>query len=198
MKVACGALWLLCLVFCASVADAKLITKRLQDVSFADGGKATGSLILDTRSKRLIDFDITTTSGDSIPSSFRYQSGTARITQESNEAGGSGWPFSCLQINAMAHESAGGRQLFLAFASPVDAGTPTSILYGNNLGQVSYELEIEGQHLQRQRLISGPALILSSPIPEPATMACLGLGLSLVWGLRHRRYHRSFKARTQP
>ena len=186
MKVACGAFCLMCLVFYASVADAMLITKRLHDVSFADGGKATGSLILDTNSERITDFDITTTFGNSIPSSFHYLSETARITQESNEPGGSGWPFSFLQINAEADESAGGRQLFLAFDGPVDADTATSILDGNTLGQVSYELEIEGQHLQRQRLISGDASIVSSPIPEPATIACLGFGLSLVWVLRRR------------
>ena len=136
MKVASGAIWLLCLVFGASVADAKLVTKRLHDVVFADGGEATGSLILDTLSNSIIDFDITTTSGNSIPSSFHYLSGTASITQESNESGGSGWPFSFLQINAEADESAGGRQLFLAFDGPVDADTATSILDGNTLGQV--------------------------------------------------------------
>ena len=178
MKVACGAICLMCLMCGAPVADAKLITKLLHDVSFADGGEATGSLILNTNSNRITDFDITTTSGNRIPSSFHYLSETARITQDSNESGGSGWPFSFLQINAEADESAGGRQLFLAFDGPVDADTATSILDGNTLGQVSYELEIEGQSLHRQRAISGDGSIVSSPIPEPTTIACLGLGLA--------------------
>ena len=99
MKVACGAICLMCLMCGAPVADAKLITKLLHDVSFADGGEATGSLILNTNSNRITDFDITTTSGNRIPSSFHYLSETARITQDSNESGGSGWPFSFLQIN---------------------------------------------------------------------------------------------------
>ena len=72
---------LVCLAYYAAAADAKLITKHLHDVSFADGGKAIGSLVFDTRSKGIVDFDITATSGNSIPSSFRCRSGTARITQ---------------------------------------------------------------------------------------------------------------------
>jgi len=164
-------------------ADAKLITKHLHDVSFADGGKAIGSLVFDTRSKRIVDFDIKTSSGNSIPSSFSYRSRTARITQESNDAG-VGWPFSFLQINAPFDESAGGRELFLAFAGPIEADKPTSILHSDALGQMSYELEDQGQHLHRQRLIDGAASIQSSPIPEPNGIAFLGLGLSLLCIIR--------------
>jgi hypothetical protein len=183
MKSICRSICLLCLAYCAGAADAKLITKQLHDVSFADGGKAFGSLVFDTRTKGIVDFDITTTPGNSIPSSFRYRSGTARITQESNDAG-AGWPFSFLQINAQFDASAGGRDLFLAFAGPIAADKPTSILHSDGLGQMSYELENQGQHLHRQRLIAGAASIQSSPIPEPSGIAFLGLGLSLLWRIR--------------
>jgi hypothetical protein len=181
LKAVSRTIWILCLVLSASIADAKLVTEHLQDVSFTDGAKATGSLVLDTDENRIVDFDITTTSGSTFSSSFRYLPGTARITQEGNDPG-EGWPFSFLQINAVFDDSSGGRQLFLAFSGPIDDVHPTSILQGIASGQISYELGYTGQQLRRERLISGLAVIQASPIPEPAQIVCLGVGLSLMWG----------------
>jgi hypothetical protein len=66
------------LLITASASQATVVTWYLQNVTFDDGGSASGFFTIDTDTDwGLTDFDIKTTSGGSITSSFEYTPATA-------------------------------------------------------------------------------------------------------------------------
>jgi len=177
-------LWLVVLLFAASASNAALFTKELNNVEFEDGGMATGFVVLDTTLNRISDFDIRTTSGTDIDSSFEYRLDTARIAGQSNGPG-SGWPDSFVQLVSLpGQDAAANRELFLTFSGPLTGATASSILHEGGLGTSSYEHESLGEHLQKLRNVHGSALITLPAVPEPSPLVWLVAILSLTYALR--------------
>ena len=185
--------WLVVLLFAASASKAALFTKELNNVEFEDGGMATGFVVLDTALNRISDFDIRTTSGTDIDSSFEYRLVTARIAGQSNGPG-SGWPDSFVQLVSLPGQDGDANcELFLTFSGPLTGTTASTILHEGGLGTSSYEREFLGEHLQELRSVHGPALMNLPAVPEPSLLVWLAPSLSLTYALRaglRRRYPR--------
>jgi len=173
------------------VAQGALVDWDLTDVTFDDGATATGTFVLDTDLNQVTDFDISTTAGTTITTPFQYTPETARITLQSNEPGGSGWPQVFVQFDSLDDVIPGGnRELLLTFTSQLIPGpTPIAIAFSGGLG-ASSESELIGQHGGGTRLITGPEPRVVDPIPEPSEVGALAVGLAMMLGITGRRWRR--------
>jgi hypothetical protein len=171
-------------------AHASVLSWEITNLSFDDGAAAHGRFTLDTASNTITDFDIFTTTGGSISTSFEYTNNTARITGQSNTPGGSGWPDVFLQLDSLDGVNPGGtRELFLSFSTQLTTGGTATILYEGTLGRISYERQTGGESNQAQRLVTGPGVIDPPVVPEPgtATYILVATVLMSLWGRRRMR-----------
>ena len=164
------------------LVHATVVTWQLRDVTFFDGGSASGFFTLDDQTVDFItDFDIRTTAGATLPA-FEY-------TPASTES------FSIRTFDNTAYvynverlPGSGARQvrwLFLSTASPfingtrlVTSGTLPLILNGTS------DEWISNPYSYRFRYVTGGAI---TAVPEPFTVAFLGIGAGLLMRLHRRR-----------
>jgi len=171
-------LWLGALLSAASIANGGELTKELSQVTFDDGGTASGFLTLDTDSRLITDFDIVTTSGSTISTSFDYLPTTAHIGDQSNAAGSP----SFVQLLSLA----GGRELFLAFSEPFSLEQTSFILYTSSQGEASFERQTIDPQLEEIRWVAGPQ-VAPSVIPESSQMTFVLPGIILAYAIALRR-----------
>jgi len=173
----------------ASASHANVVSWELVNLSFDDGATAHGRFTLDTVLNQITDFDIFTSAGATgIDTAFQYTPATARITQQSNVAGGSGWPDVFMQLNSLDGIIPGAtRELFLAFSQQLVLGGTATVLHDGTLGRTSYEHLSGGEVNQHQRFVVGPGVVDPPIVPEPAQMTWLAIGLAVLVGVAWRQ-----------
>jgi hypothetical protein len=167
-------------------AHADLVVWKFDNVTFDDGAMARGQFSIDTALKQITDFDISTDAGSSL-GSFQYDMTTAQITGQAIEfASGQGF---FMQLDSLAGMIPGAtRELHLSFSGPLVPTGPASIVSDGTLGRTSYEVQLGGQMAQ-QRIVTGTGQL--DPIPEPAEVLFLALGLPmLMWAVAFKRNRR--------
>jgi hypothetical protein len=171
-------------LICVS-AKAALLQWQLTGVAFDDGATASGTFTLDTQLNVVVDFDITTSPGSLITSSFRYTLNSAHLSSQANDPD-PGDHFFQLDSDDDAIPGAT-RELFFAFASPLVAGSAALILSQPGPGHTSYESLNIGQQGPGARVVFGSPLAQQIPVPEPASIVWLCLGLGILLRLRRAR-----------
>jgi hypothetical protein len=176
------AVWIAMLISVAPTTHANSVSWEIVNLSFDDGATASGRFTLDTTTKLITDFDISTTTGNTLTTAFEYTPSTARITGQNN-APGSGWPSDFLQLDSLAGAIPGAtRELFLAFSGPLVLGGTATILFDGTLGRTSYEKQLGGEGSGPQRLVIGPGVVDPPIVPEPAQALWLVAAIT-AWGL---------------
>ena len=157
-------------------AHATLVTWYLQNVTFNDGGAASGFFTVNSTRLIVTDVDITTTpgttfkSGITIPTSFHYTPET--VGYMSLTSTGSA-PYSVMGVVVPSPTPAGlsQRSLFLfADASLLDQGTGSQPL------ALSGSIETDFLNDTRQ----GTGGNLTSAVPEPRALVFLIVGMAIL------------------
>jgi hypothetical protein len=174
------------MVAAASSANATQLQWSLYDVTFSDGGIASGTFSTDSITGSLVSYDITTTSGTSVVSAFQWD-GVGDFKYGDNFYG----PYSFLLTD-------GGLLRFLNFSfqeplnlagnnplwpgRAVDLGSSIVLQDSFERADVNYRLVTAGYAATFTEVpVPGP-----SPVPEPTPTLLLGSGL-LGLTLRRRR-----------
>lgn len=165
------------LLLTATAAQADSITWTLQDVTFSDGGTASGTFTTDSTSGDLLSWDITTIQTTTSYTGWEY-------TPESSNLGADTSDSFTLDPDGLNSPTL----LLLTFENPLTAAGLDAIVTGSS----SIE---EGQNCCQtfiRTVTSGDAI---SSAPEPAEYAMLFGGLGLT-GLVTRRTRKGLGART--
>jgi hypothetical protein len=176
---------LLCFGLSLLPLQAAQITWTLQNVTFADGGTATGSFVVDTTLpffSRVLSYNITTSGGNvtNFPS-FTYENGVAPNELPSLSDSGE-LQLSTSLLNPNLPPQTGSRTLLLRFSeSLLTAQGTVSVLTGFN--------SFECWSCSTLRTVSGGSAVptFNAPIPEPGTCAMLAAGLAGLTLLRRRQ-----------
>jgi len=153
----------------ATSAGAAILTWTLQDVTFVDGGTASGSFVYDTASHATSDWDITTTAGTTL-AGFHYQPSGGLVQID---------VFSTNTLLFAASPSFSS-YLYLHFAGPLTAAGGTVALLTVRSPQGSLEA---GPPVGRA-VQSGS---VSAVVPEPGVWALMILGFGATGSALRRR-----------
>jgi len=182
---------LLVLLFSPVAVFAGPIRLSLQDVTFSDGGTATGQIVIDLDTLRaqlkdgvsrvrLDDVEVTTT-GAGGPRTYHAGEGLfAEYMEATDEAFGS---YGLITLRSVGAPYGDDHVLLLYLATPLSRGGPATPLLISNGWYFSGEFRVNV--LEGKRMIVG-GQIVSDPVPEPSTMLLLGMGGTFV-ALRRRR-----------
>jgi hypothetical protein len=161
------------ILLAAGPASADLIFD-FSGVSFDDGGTLTGSFITDDGTTSLLDWDVTT-SGGTLPG-FHYTSSNTVSFSSITPLGG-----------ILVVETAGLEHLLqVTFAGPL---SPSGA--GITLGMFDSFEQTPGGPPQPHRVITaGSAVVGTTAVPEPSTIALLGIAVLGVAGFVRRNRQR--------
>lgn len=154
--------------------QATVLTWTLHDVTFADGGTASGSFSFETTTLTALGWDITTTAGSSPGTPFTV--GYEYVTANSR-SGANGQPGGVVLLSPVAGPPA--HTLALAVDGSLvlaSAHVPVDVL---GFGQ---EIAVVGSAAVSRKFTGGYV----SSVPEPAPAACLALGLLMLGVVRWR------------
>ena len=177
-----GRLFLVVLLARAPAVHAAVEIWTFDGVTFDDGASANGQFSVDTELKEVTDFDIFTGASVSF-TAFQYDATTARVALQSIEFdSGLGY---FVELNSLPDVIPGtSRQLHLSFSGPLVPSGSASIVSDGRPGRISYELEFSGERGGPQRFVTGTG---QTPVPEPAQVLCLTLGLTIMGAVAMRR-----------
>jgi hypothetical protein len=149
-----------------TVAQATLLTYQLHG-NFNDGGEANGSLVLDTTTGDPTVWSITTSVvNPNFPTEFTYTQGNSTIFLH----GAPGAP-----LTNPGFETAGSvRQVQFQFSPGLFDGVPTANVIGGD--EIFHNNPSDPLSFVERAMVSGTA----TAVPEPSTLALLGLGLGLL------------------
>jgi len=155
------------LLFAASCAQADVVTWTLHNVTFDDGGTASGFFTVDTTLDHLPHFDIVTTAGTTLKTPFEYTpSSTVRAATGCSPCVGG-------DNNAIEIASGNGRTLTWAFDGSIDkAGVRTIIANVNAPGETA-----DFRDPSIVRTVIGGHI---AAVPEPSAVAFLGFAVALL------------------
>jgi len=156
-------------------ANATIIDWTLSNVTFSDGGAATGTFSIDSTTGQLTDYDITVGSG-SILAAFEYKPSTAPYVNYNLFANSNSF---VIFVDAYS------RHLELNFANALTNSGTNSLLPGqlNLLG--SWESDL--LYSEIRYVSGGEAIVAVTGVPEPSTWAMMILGFAGVGFMAYRR-----------
>jgi hypothetical protein len=154
-------------------ANADLIDWTLTGVTFADGGTASGSFVLNTTTDTITSFDITTSAGTTILSSQEYDASNSFATANPGGLGGVGGVTFTLDNNS---------RFFQLYVNG-DMTVPGVIdILSGSTNHISYECLACGS----LRFVSAGE-VSSTPLPAALPLFATGLGGLGLLGWRRRR-----------
>ncbi len=155
-------------------ASASVVNWTLSDVTFQDGGTASGAFSIDSATGKLTTFDVTTTDGATL-AGYRYEPLTSR-----------GGPSVVLGVIGISMTSLDIRRyLNLSFQDPLTVPGVNSIRGG--VGSHSYECD----DCFPYRFVTG-GVAIGDTVPEPVTWTTMVLGFgTLGTALRRTRRYRA-------
>ena len=175
----------------AAHAD-QITTFQLDNVTFGDGGTATGSFVLNLTQFELVSVDIATTLGTGFNGAV-YSDSThwagGFISTQNPPPTPIGGPF--LQITGLNPTSF----LRLVFANPLSSSTPDPLIsFEDVLSAEVFFLPlggareiISGEVYPVSTVIENPPLPPPTPVPEPVTLSLFGSGLAGAIAMRRRK-----------
>jgi len=169
----------------ASLASAAPVTWRLSGVTFDDGKSASGSFSYDAGTDTLLSYSISVQEG-ALPA-FTYTDGSAgntctKIAHGNDQSGGCNTNYAPNELFLGASD--GSQFLDLYFKSALtDAGGTVGLLTSGNFQ--SYEIAMTDDYYSR--VVTGGSV---TTVPEPASLALLGIAFSGMFGAQRLRKQR--------
>jgi PEP-CTERM motif len=173
IKTYLAALPLLLGFLCTAPVQAAAINWTLHDVTFDDGGTASGIFSADSATGGLLSYDITTTQGSTLLNGMNY---TDNNSSFSDLADGFAVSRQVLVPNFPSSPSIGIRNFFLRFDLPLN-------LPGINPLNTQHSLE----GIQLARHVTGGFASSVTAVPEPETYSMMLAGLGLLGFAARRR-----------
>lgn len=166
----------------ASLASAAPVTWNLLDISFDDGGSASGSFVFDADTETVLSWDITTLDSvnPNLPTPFTFTNTNPHLIFVDGPGDFAGLNGHSIIFNDGTTTSGGARQLRFATLSPLTNAGGT---VGLDLALFAGDSNIECNNCGSPRYITG-GFLTTNPIPLPASVLLLG---SALGGLVLRR-----------